>query len=73
MGAFAASAVSADQVVIAFPAGCRLVGHARKTATVIAENDQFTIIIDGETVAAVPRTTTREVHRYKLYAAGNNV
>jgi len=29
VGAFAASAVSADQVAIAFPAGCRLVGHAR--------------------------------------------
>jgi hypothetical protein len=37
--------------------------HARKTATVTAQDDAFT-------VAVVPRTTTREVHRYKLYAAG---
>ena len=34
-GAFAASAVIADQVAIAFPtaAGCRLVGHARPAVT----------------------------------------
>lgn len=44
--------------------------HARKTVTVTAEDDQFTLVIDGETVGVVPRTTTREVHRYKLYTAG---
>jgi hypothetical protein len=42
--------------------------HARKTVTVIAENDCFRLVIDGETVAAVPRTTSREVHRYKAHA-----
>jgi transposase InsO family protein len=47
--------------------------HARKTVTVTAEDDSFTLAIDGETVAVVPRTTTREVHRYKLYAVGKNV
>jgi hypothetical protein len=47
--------------------------HARKTVTVTAENDSFTLAIDGETAAVVPRTTTREVHRYKLYAVGKNV
>jgi transposase InsO family protein len=44
--------------------------HARKTITVTAEDDQFTLDIDGEAVAVVPRTTAREVHRYKLYAIG---
>jgi transposase InsO family protein len=47
--------------------------HARKAVTVTAEGDSFTITADGETVAVVPRTTTREVARYKLYAAGKNV
>jgi hypothetical protein len=30
--------------------------HARKTAIVTAHDDQFTIVIDGETAAVVPRT-----------------
>lgn len=47
--------------------------HARKTVTVTAGDAKFTLTIDGETVAVVPRTTTREVHRYKLYAAGKNI
>ena len=42
--------------------------HAGKTVTVMAEDGQFRVVADGETVAAVPRTTTREVHRYKAYA-----
>jgi transposase InsO family protein len=42
--------------------------HARKTVTVTADNGCFTLVIDDETVAVVPRTTTREVHRYKAYA-----
>ena len=42
--------------------------HARKTVTVIAEDDSFRLVIDGETVAVVPRTTSREVHRYKAHA-----
>ncbi len=44
--------------------------HAGKTATVICENTNFRVIIDGETAAVVPRTTTREVHRYKANATG---
>jgi hypothetical protein len=42
--------------------------HAGKTATVICENTHFRVIIDGETAAVVPRTTTSEVHRYKANA-----
>jgi hypothetical protein len=42
--------------------------HAGKTATVICENSHFQVIIDGETAAVVPRTTTSEVHRYKANA-----
>ena len=37
--------------------------HTLKTAAVTAESDQFIVAIDGETVAVVPRTTTREIHR----------
>ena len=44
--------------------------HARKTVTVTAEDNQFTLVIDGETAGVVPRTTTREMRRYKLYTAG---
>jgi hypothetical protein len=47
--------------------------HARKTVTVTNEDGHFRLAIEGETVAVVPRTTTREIHRYKLYAAGKNV
>jgi hypothetical protein len=43
--------------------------HAGKTVTVHAEDDSFRLVIDGETVAVVPRTTSREIHRYKAYAA----
>ena len=41
--------------------------HAGKTATVICENNCFRVVIDGETAAVVPRTTS-EVHRYKANA-----
>jgi hypothetical protein len=47
--------------------------HVRKTATVTTKDDQFTTIIDGETAAVVRRTTTRQIHRDKLYAAENNI
>jgi hypothetical protein len=39
--------------------------HAGKTATVTCQDDTFRVVIDGETVAVVPRLTTREVRRYK--------
>jgi hypothetical protein len=42
--------------------------HAGKTATVTCENTHFRVVIDGETAAVVPRTTTSEVHRYKANA-----
>lgn len=47
--------------------------HARKPVTVTAGDGTFTLTIDGETIAIIPRTTTREVHRYKLYTAGKNI
>ncbi len=49
--------------------------HAGQIVTVIAEDGQFRLVIGGETVAVVPRTTTREIHRYKAYkpqAAGTH-
>jgi hypothetical protein len=42
--------------------------HAGKTATVICEDNCFRVVIDGETAAVVPRTTTSEIHRYKANA-----
>ena len=42
--------------------------HAGKIVTVICENDSFRLVIDGETVGVVPRTTSREIDRYKAYA-----
>lgn len=43
--------------------------HAGQTVTVVAEDGQFRLVIDGETVGVVPRTTSREIHRYKAYVA----
>ena len=43
--------------------------HARKTVTVTAEDDQFQIFDGGDMISAVPRTSIREVHRFKAYAA----
>jgi hypothetical protein len=42
--------------------------HAGKTATVICEDTHFRVVIDGDTAALVPRTTTSEIHRYKANA-----
>jgi len=42
--------------------------HARQTVSVTAEDDRFSFVIDDETGAVVPRTTTREVHRHQAYA-----
>lgn len=44
--------------------------HARKVVTVTAGDHSFQISLDGEAIAVVPRTTTREIHRYKAYATG---
>src|SRR5204863_9784556 len=42
--------------------------HAGKIATVICENTQFRVVIDGETAAVVPRPITSEIHRDKANA-----
>lgn len=42
--------------------------HAGKIVTVVSEDNSFRLVIDGETVGAVPRTTTREIDRYKAHA-----
>ena len=42
--------------------------HARKIVTVTASEHTFEVLADGEVVAVVPRTTSREIHRYKAYA-----
>jgi len=42
--------------------------HAGKIVTVVTENNTFRLVIDGDTVAVVPRTTSREIDRYKAHA-----
>jgi hypothetical protein len=42
--------------------------HARKIVTVAASEHSFQISLDNETIAVVPRTTIREIHRDKAYA-----
>jgi hypothetical protein len=42
--------------------------HARKIVTVTPSDRSFQVDIDGETVTIIPRTTSREIHRYKAYA-----
>jgi hypothetical protein len=42
--------------------------HARKTVDVTAQDSQFLLFIDDEMIGAVPRTSAREIHRYKAYA-----
>ena len=42
--------------------------HARKIVTVTADDHTFQLDIDGQTVGTVPRTSGREIHRYKVYA-----
>ena len=44
--------------------------HARKTDTVTAEDDQFTLVIDGETAGVVPPHQHQGSPRYRLYTAG---
>jgi Integrase core domain len=42
--------------------------HAGRIVTVTCENNTFRLVIDGETVGVVPRTTSHEIDRYKAYA-----
>jgi hypothetical protein len=43
--------------------------HTRRIVTVTADNHSFRISMDSETISVVPRTSQREIHRYKAYAA----
>ena len=43
--------------------------HAGKIVTVTAGDHSFRLEVDGQAAGVVPRTTTREIHRYKAYAA----
>ena len=43
--------------------------HAGKIVIVTAGDHSFRLAVDGQAVGVVPRTTTREIHRYKAYAA----
>ena len=42
--------------------------HAGQIVTVIPGDTGFRLIIDGGTVAVVPRTASRDIGRYKAYA-----
>jgi len=42
--------------------------HAGKIVTVVTETNSFRLVIHGETVGVVPRTTSREIDRFKAYA-----
>ena len=42
--------------------------HAGKIVTVVPETNTFRLVIDGETVAVVPRTTSHQIDRFKAYA-----
>jgi hypothetical protein len=42
--------------------------HARKIVTVTVDDHTFQLDIDGQTVATVPRTSGREIHRYRACA-----
>jgi hypothetical protein len=42
--------------------------HVGKTVTVTASDHSFRITLDGETITVVPRTRTREIHRYQACA-----
>lgn len=42
--------------------------HAGKITTVICEKNSFRLVIDGDTIAEVPRITSHEIGRFKAYA-----
>jgi hypothetical protein len=42
--------------------------HAGQIVTVATETNSFRLVIDGETVGVVPRTTSHEISRYKAHA-----
>jgi hypothetical protein len=42
--------------------------HAGQTVTVTASDHTFRLDLDGDPIGESPRTTSREIHRYKAYA-----
>ena len=42
--------------------------HTGKIVTVVPESNDFRLVIDGDTVGVVPRTTSYEINRYKAHA-----
>jgi hypothetical protein len=42
--------------------------HARKVVNVAADGNSFQVSLDGGTICVAPRTTTGEIHRYKVHA-----
>ena len=42
--------------------------HTGKIVTVIPGDTSFRLVINGEEVGVVPRTTSREIDRYKAHA-----
>jgi hypothetical protein len=42
--------------------------HARKIVTVTASDHSYRIGIDADTVVTLPRTASREIHRYRVNA-----
>lgn len=59
---------SATGTGCAAPAGQRRPTARPGPMTVTAGDDCSWLVIDGETVGVVPRTTTNEIHRCKAYA-----
>jgi hypothetical protein len=47
----------------------RMDGTQMTIGTVTAEDHAFRLAVDGQVVGVVPRTTTREIHWSKAYAA----
>ena len=45
--------------------------HSGKVVTVLSEDTSFRLVIGAETVRVVPRTTSRDIGRYKAYATRN--
>jgi hypothetical protein len=42
--------------------------HAGKIVTVVTETNSFRLVIDGDTIRTAPRTTSREIDRFKAHA-----
>lgn len=61
--------VAAEYDFIVVGAGtARIFAEEGKIVTVVTENNSFRLVIDGDTVATVPRTTSHEINRFKAHA-----